>query len=62
MLMLNFTTTIFQNEIILTSTPQIEICDNIHCSPENVFGSDDVKASLPPPPLRSQHWLLLLIC
>lgn len=42
--MLNFTTTIFQNEIILTSMPQIKICDNIHCSPENVFGSDDVKA------------------
>lgn len=47
MLMLNFTTTMFQNEIILTSMPQMKICDNIHCSPENVFGSDAVKADPP---------------
>lgn len=45
--MLNFTTAIFQNEIILTSMPQIKICDNIYCGPENVLGSDDVKADSP---------------
>lgn len=45
--MLNFTATIFQNEIILISVPQIKIRDNIYCSPENVLGSDDVKADSP---------------
>lgn len=45
--MLNFTTTIFQNEIILTSMPQIKICENIYCRLENVLGSDDVKADSP---------------
>lgn len=42
--MLDFTTTIFQNEVILTFMPQIKICDNIYYSTENVLGSDDVKA------------------
>ena len=27
--------------------PQIKVCDNIYCSPENVLGVDDVKADSP---------------
>lgn len=50
--MLNFTTIIFQNEMILTSMPQIKIGDNIYCRPENAVGSDDVKVD----PLQSKHW------
>lgn len=57
MLIMNFTTTIFQNEIILASMPQMKIWDNIYCRPENVSGSDDVKAD----PLESKHWPSFLI-
>lgn len=32
---------------MLTSLPQIKIGDNIYHSPENVLGSDDVKADSP---------------
>lgn len=47
--MLNFTTVIFQNEISPTFMLPMKIWANMYCSPQNVLGLDDAKAS---PPLR----------